>query len=92
MKAILQSCSVDQRGPAFSTRQEEPDGSVSYEALSEVTLRFTVIGNDATEFIGDIKNMKPGAMIKSIGLGNHETVSSEAGAVTRGSRKYVFGE
>ncbi len=90
MKALLKSWQVEQLGPAFSTRREEPDGSVSYEGISDVTLRFTVIGNDATEFIGDIQNMKPGAVIQSINLGAHKTVSSELGVVLRSGRKYVF--
>jgi len=82
MKALLQDWSAKECGPVFSTRREESDGSVSYEALFDVSLRFTVIGNDAHDFIEYIKALKAGATITGIGV-------SRAGAKCL-DRKYVF--
>ncbi len=66
MKAWIDSWEVKQLGPAFSTRKEYADGSVGFEAIHEVNLKITVIGNDATEFVGQVQRMLPGTTLKEI--------------------------
>lgn len=84
MQAILTSWDVTQHGPAFNTRLEHADGSVSFEGLHEVRLTFTVIGNNAMEFIDAIRQLEKGAKINRIDI---ET--KKRGGVRQG-RKYVF--
>jgi hypothetical protein len=86
MKAIIQSWSVNQSGPAMSTRREYRNehgeiAAVSYEAINEVSLRLTVIGNDGIEFVKMIESLANGATLNEIKINK-----ADGGP----GRKYIF--
>ena len=87
MRALIDSWSVKQLGPALSTRREERNEhgdfvAVSYEAINEVTMRVTVVGNDGQEFVRSIQELaRGGAVIKGIEIAKPEQAAG---------RKYVF--
>lgn len=90
MKAMIQGWEVQERGPAYHTRREEPDGSISFEGVSDVTLRFTVIGNDAMEFLKDLRGMKMGTAIQEIQFGAPASELRKKLTGIENGRKYVF--
>ena len=86
MKARIDGWSVNQLGPAMSTRRELRNQhgeitAVSCEAINEVMLKLTVIGNDGVEFVKMVEKLTKGATIKEITIDE-----PKIGA----GRKYIF--
>lgn len=88
MKATITAWEVKDVGPALWTGKKHADGSTSYEGISEVTMKFDVVGNvnAAEEFLNGVK---VGQMIKSINLS--EIKPKGRRPATR-ARLYVFDE
>lgn len=90
MRAVIKSWNIEDRGPALSTRQEHADGSVTYEGCYVVDMKFVVVGNDANEFLDEIKGLKPGARIQEIQLAATASDLRKKLTGIRNGRKYVF--
>lgn len=85
MRASIQAWQVEEIGPAPSTRRVESDGSVTYEAISDITLRIRVIGNDAGKFISDVTNLTAGTELQGLKIVGPVSVSEKSKA-----RSYHF--
>jgi hypothetical protein len=88
MRARVTSWEAKDVCPALWTRQEHSDGSVSYDGVYEVSMKFQVVGNvnAAKEFLNGVRVGQP---IKSINLG--EIKPKGRRPATKG-RIYVFTE
>lgn len=89
MKAVVTAWEVKDTGvPALWTRQEHTDGSITYEGISEVTMKFTVVGNigAAQEFLEGVRVGQP---IKSLNFGD---IKSKGRRPAAKGRMYVFTE
>ncbi len=89
MKAKITGWEVHDHGvPALWTRREYPDGSVGYDGIYTVTMKFDVIGNaDAAEQF--LNGVKVGQAIKSINLGE---IKPKGRRQAVKGRMYVFNE
>ena len=74
MKAKIQSWEIKELGPAFHYGVEEPDGSHSYPAMTDVSLRVRIVGgDDAQNFLSLVKQLAQGATLKSIEIAEKPT-------------------
>jgi hypothetical protein len=88
MKAKVTSWEVRDHGvPAIWTRREHRDGSITFDGIYEVSMKFDVVGNmgDVKEFLNGVK---VGQQIKSMNFGGIETKGQKENKTT--ARKYVF--
>lgn len=83
MKARVTSWEVEERGPALWARQQWNDGSASYDGITEVTMKFDVVGdiNAVKEFL---QGVKIGQSIKALSFGAGKSKEKASG------RQYVF--